>query len=90
MLEFFNKRYQVHLICFAGVDKLGINKQPVRVVLEKDGTEIDEDDIFMNLEKNEIVLLLQPGEEWTKEGDDVFKQHTVSIFIGKSACEAFQ
>lgn len=43
--------------------KFNIN-ETVKVVLESDGTEIDEDDYFATLEKNTLIMILKPDEKW--------------------------
>ncbi|CAH1773842.1 unnamed protein product [Owenia fusiformis] len=53
-------------------DKLDIDGN-VRVVLEADGTEVDDDDYFSFVEANSTLMLLKDGESWKPEarGQDV-------------------
>ena len=39
--------------------------QEVVVVLEEDGTEVDEDDYFQTLESNTELILLHQGDRWS-------------------------
>lgn len=48
--------------------KLDIN-ETIKVVLESDGTEIDEDDYFDTLEKNTLIMILKPNEKWCSYSD---------------------
>lgn len=38
---------------------------PIRVVLESDGTEIDEDDYFLTMDPDTALMILCGGEGWT-------------------------
>ena len=38
-------------------------------MLEKDGTEIDEDDVLTHLSNEEVVILLEKEEEWNVTSD---------------------
>ncbi|GFO42407.1 cell death activator cide-3-like, partial [Plakobranchus ocellatus] len=46
-----------------GCSKLGLTERP-RIVLEEDGTEVDDDDYFSFLPDDSIFLLLRKGETW--------------------------
>lgn len=48
--------------------KLDINEN-IKVVLESDGTEVDEDDYFDTLEKNTLIMILKPDEKWCSYSD---------------------
>lgn len=48
--------------------KLDIN-ETIKVVLESDGTEIDENDYFDTLEKNTLIMILKPDEKWCSYSD---------------------
>ncbi|XP_013416677.1 DNA fragmentation factor subunit alpha [Lingula anatina] len=53
-----------------GKEKLGIpDDSKVKVVLEEDGTEVEDNDYFLCLKDNTTFLLLKPGEKWTKVRD---------------------
>jgi len=41
----------------------------IKVVLESDGTEVDEDDYFDTLEKNTLIMILKPDEKWCSYSD---------------------
>ena len=51
-------------VCVQGQKKLGCVGD-VTVVLEEDGTEVDEDDYFQSIERNTVFLFLLPGEGWS-------------------------
>ena len=38
---------------------------PIRIVLEQDGTEIDDNDYFITLEPDTSLMVLCHGEKWT-------------------------
>lgn len=57
-----------------GKDKLGLPAaEPVRVVLEADGTQIEDGEYFRTLANNTVLLLLRQGERWYPTGVDVIK-----------------
>lgn len=59
---------------FIGKDKLGIPaSEPVRLVLESDGTQVEDGEYFRTLANNTILLLLRQGERWYPTGVDVIK-----------------
>ena len=67
MNVFINEWFIHYLINFyKGAAKLGLTVAAVflRVVLESDGSEIDEDDMLVDL-KGEVFLLLAPEELWS-------------------------
>jgi DNA fragmentation factor alpha subunit len=53
---------------FTAKEKLGLNGEAVKVVLEQDGTEVDEEDYFSTLERNTSLMLLAPNEKWGPPG----------------------
>ena len=55
--------------CVAGKAKLNyaIDKK-VYVVLEEDGTEVDEDEYFQTLPANTLLMLLFVGDRWSPFG----------------------
>ncbi|CAH1985729.1 unnamed protein product [Acanthoscelides obtectus] len=70
-----------------GRDKLGVNVgEPVRLVLESDGTQVEDGEYFRTLPANTILLLLRPGERWLPAGVDVIKAVAISA-IPKIVCE---
>lgn len=63
-----------------GRDKLGVSLgEPVRVVLESDGTQVEDGEYFRTLPANSVLLLLRPGERWLPAGVDVIKAGEVSV-----------
>ncbi|XP_047102218.1 DNA fragmentation factor subunit alpha-like [Schistocerca piceifrons] len=49
--------------------KLGVpDNVPVKIVLEQDGTEVDDDEYFSTVEKNTVVMLLKNDEKWLPPG----------------------
>lgn len=40
----------------------------MKVVLEQDGTEVDEEDYFSTLERNTSLMLLKTNEKWGPAG----------------------
>lgn len=47
--------------------------EPVRLVLESDGTQIEDGEYFRTLANNTVLLLLRQGERWYPTGVDVIK-----------------
>lgn len=57
-----------------GKDKLGVPaSEPVRLVLECDGTQVEDGEYFRTLANNTVLLLLRQGERWYPTGVDVIK-----------------
>lgn len=57
-----------------GKDKLGVPaSEPVRLVLESDGTQVEDGEYFRTLANNTVLLLLRQGERWYPTGVDVIK-----------------
>lgn len=57
-----------------GKDKLGVPaSEPVRLVLESDGTQVEDGEYFRTLANNSVLLLLRQGERWFPTGVDVIK-----------------
>ncbi|XP_063921874.1 uncharacterized protein LOC135136499 isoform X1 [Zophobas morio] len=70
-----------------GRDKLGVSVgEPVRVVLESDGTQVEDAEYFRTLPANTVLLLLRPGERWLPAGVDVIRAVAISA-IPKIVCE---
>ncbi|KAG8234287.1 hypothetical protein J437_LFUL015012 [Ladona fulva] len=54
---------------FRGREKLGLdNDATVTVVLEQDGTEVDDEDYFATLERNTSLMLLSGQQRWLPPG----------------------
>lgn len=45
--------------------------EPVRVVLELDGTQVEDGEYFRTLPNNTVLLLLRQGDRWSPSGADV-------------------
>ncbi|CAH1154208.1 unnamed protein product [Phaedon cochleariae] len=70
-----------------GRDKLGVSVgEPVRLVLESDGTQVEDAEYFRTLPANTVLLLLRPGERWLPAGVDVIAAVAISA-IPKIVCE---
>ncbi|XP_022173924.1 DNA fragmentation factor subunit alpha-like isoform X1 [Myzus persicae] len=62
--------------------KLDINEnEPIKVVLESDGTEIDEEDYFDTLETNTLIMILKSDQKWSPYdiSGGVFRAYTTSF-----------
>ncbi|CAH2241032.1 jg4102 [Pararge aegeria aegeria] len=76
------------LICVpsGGKEKLSVAAgEPVRLVLESDGTQVEDGDYWRTLPPNTVLLLLRPGERWYPTGVDVIKAAISAI--PKIVCE---
>lgn len=70
MIYIFNK----NAIFFAGKEKLNIaQNESVRLVLETDGTQIEDPEYFKTLPNNTTVLLLRNDEYWYPAGVNAIK-----------------
>lgn len=47
--------------------------EPVRLVLESDGTQVEDGEYWRTLPPNTVLLLLRTGERWYPTGVDVIK-----------------
>ena len=67
LLNYSTTRHVCHLV--AGKAKLNyaIDKK-VYVVLEEDGTEVDEEEYFQTLPANTLLMLLFVGDRWSPFG----------------------
>lgn len=61
VLFIFNNLFNVAQMKFSASSKLDINGSSL--VVESDGTVVDETDVLRSI-KNEVLILLQPNEEW--------------------------
>ncbi|KAJ6641410.1 Cell death activator CIDE-3, partial [Pseudolycoriella hygida] len=69
-----------------GKDKLGVSaSESVRLVLECDGTQVEDGEYFRTLANNTVLLLLRQGERWYPTGVDVIKAAISAI--PKIVCE---
>lgn len=67
------------IVC-AGREKLELGDARVRVVLEIDGTHVDDAEYFTSLPENTVFLFLRQGEHWYPAGVEAIRQGTV-IFL---------
>ena len=57
-----------------GREKLGFGiSEPVKVVLEADGTQVDDGEYFQTLPENSIFQFLRSGEIWHPAGTDAVR-----------------
>lgn len=64
----------MRFIYFVGKEKLNIaQNESVRLVLENDGTQIEDPEYFKTLPNNTTVLLLRNDEYWYPAGVDAIK-----------------
>lgn len=68
----------VHVCFLSARDKLALLEPPtdLRVVLEKDGTEIDEDDCLEFVNKDDVLMIMLPGQEWTEATPAIVNVYT--------------
>lgn len=65
-----------------GKEKLSVAaSEPVRLVLESDGTQVEDGDYWRTLPPNTVLLLLRQGERWYPTGVDVIKAGKSSHLI---------
>ena len=46
----------------------------MRIVLESDGTQVEDGEYFQTLPENTIFIVLRPGEAWAPAGEDIVSQ----------------
>ncbi|XP_047737893.1 uncharacterized protein LOC108671040 isoform X2 [Hyalella azteca] len=68
-----------------GREKLELGDVRVRVVLEADGTHVDDAEYFSSLPENTVFLLLRQGEHWYPAGVEAIRQAITAI--PKIVCE---
>lgn len=57
-----------------GREKLSVPaSEPVRLVLDADGTQVEDGEYFRTLPNNTVLLLLRQGERWHPQGVDVIR-----------------
>lgn len=57
-----------------GKEKLGVpSVENVSLVLESDGTQVEDGEYFKTLSNNTILLLLRNGERWCPTGVDIIR-----------------
>ncbi|KAG7212681.1 hypothetical protein KM043_012960 [Ampulex compressa] len=69
-----------------GKEKLGVpQNENVSLVLESDGTQVEDGEYFKTLDNNTILLLLRHGERWCPTGVDIIRAAISAI--PKIVCE---
>ena len=58
----------------SGREKLELGDVVIRVVLEADGTQVEDPEYFSTLPENTVFLLLRQGEHWYPAGVEVLRQ----------------
>lgn len=68
--------------CWLGKEKLSVAaSEPVRLVLESDGTQVEDGEYWRTLPPNTVLLLLRQGERWYPTGVDVIKAGECPTFL---------
>ena len=52
----------------------------MRVVLETDGTQVEDGEYFQTLPENTIFIVLRPGEIWAPAGEDIVTQGNTELW----------
>ena len=56
----------VPVVCWTGKARLGLDETAkVRVVLEDDGTAVDDEEYFSTLDPHTVLMIIPPGHRWT-------------------------
>lgn len=64
----------IKFVEFLGKEKLGVPpNEIVSLVLESDGTQVEDGEYFKTLANNTILLLLRHGERWCPTGVDIIR-----------------
>ncbi|KAK3866160.1 hypothetical protein Pcinc_028286 [Petrolisthes cinctipes] len=58
----------------SGREKLELGEVRIKVVLEADGTQVEDPEYFYTLPENTVFLLLRQGEHWYPAGVEVLRQ----------------
>ncbi|XP_013787257.1 uncharacterized protein LOC106471214 [Limulus polyphemus] len=70
-----------------GGEKLGYNNSSkLRVVLESDGTEVEDENYFKTVDKDTVFILLRPGERWFPPSMETLRAAITAI--PQIVCEA--
>lgn len=72
MHQFFTGFYST--IRPTGREKLELGEVRIKVVLEADGTQVEDPEYFCTLPENTVFLLLRQGEHWYPAGVEVLRQ----------------
>lgn len=52
---------------------MGLPGADVKIVLESDGTEVEDDIYFQTIDRDTVFLLLNPGERWLPPGVEALR-----------------
>lgn len=64
-----------------GKEKLGVpQNENVSLVLESDGTQVEDGEYFKTLGNNTILLLLRHGERWCPTGVDIIRAASLESY----------
>ncbi|KAH8041967.1 hypothetical protein HPB51_019708 [Rhipicephalus microplus] len=65
---------------YRGAAKLGYNNPfDLKVVLEEDGTEVEDENYFQRAERDTVFLMLQPNEKWLPPGVEALRAAITAI-----------
>lgn len=67
-----NLSFQSYYFC-VGASRLGFPATDVKIVLESDGTEVEDDIYFQTIDRDTIFLILCPGERWLPPGVEALR-----------------
>lgn len=68
----------IRALLLSGKEKLGVpQNENVSLVLESDGTQVEDGEYFKTLGNNTILLLLRHGERWCPTGVDIIRAGTL-------------
>ncbi|ROT72529.1 Cell death activator CIDE-3 [Penaeus vannamei] len=62
-----------------GREKLDLGEVRIKVVLEADGTQVEDPEYFCTLPENTVFLLLRQGEHWYPAGVEVLRQGSYAL-----------
>lgn len=73
-----------------GAAKLGYNNPfDLKVVLEEDGTEVEDENYFQRAERDTVFLMLQPNEKWLPPGVEALRAGCDVVDSSEKSCYTF-
>lgn len=78
-LLFFPLNVQLTHLLHTGREKLDLGEVRIKVVLEADGTQVEDPEYFCTLPENTVFLLLRQGEHWYPAGVEVLRQGSYAL-----------
>lgn len=73
-----------------GAAKLGYNNPfDLKVVLEEDGTEVEDENYFQRAERDTVFLMLQPNEKWLPPGVEALRAGCDVVDSSEESCYTF-